>query len=172
MELVRTKRFAVLERADAGSGGLCLPRVAAAEVDGARSLSLLRERGYVVVTALGDELEGLIAAQEAAFLRFFERSDARKAKCVGTVYANERGMPMFARGYERQEQVRECFRSQACAPEQQPWPSKDARASWVRLARACEALAGATKGCFHCQLPTLSLWAMIFFRRSIHLSRP
>ena len=41
---------------------------------------------------------------------------------MGTVYANERGLPMFRRGYERQQHIRECFRVPV-NEEGQPWPS-------------------------------------------------
>ena len=41
-------------------------------------------------------------------LKTFRQAPERKEKCMGTVYANERGLPMFRRGKERN--IRECFR--------------------------------------------------------------
>ncbi|KAH8051718.1 hypothetical protein JL722_10545 [Aureococcus anophagefferens] len=109
-------RFAVIERRPQQSD---VPRVPLAEVAAPRTLELLRERGYVVVTDLDDAFLRAIAAQERAFLDFYARDAARKKRCVGTVYLSERGQPMFSRGYERQQRVRECFRA-ASAPAAQP----------------------------------------------------
>ncbi|KAH8050022.1 hypothetical protein JL722_11553 [Aureococcus anophagefferens] len=106
-----TQRFAVIERRPQQSD---VPRVPLAEVAAPRTLELLRERGYVVVTDLDDAFLRAIAAQERAFLDFYARDAARKKRCVGTVYLSERGQPMFSRGYERQQR-RECFRSAARA---------------------------------------------------------
>ena len=136
--LRRTRRFSVIER-----DAVALPRVAAAAAASSEVIRLLRERGYVIVTALERGLVEAVRAQERAFLEFYGRSEARKERCVGTVYLSERGQPMFARGYERQARVRECFRSQAAAPEAQPWPSREARGAWVDLVGRLGALADA-----------------------------
>ena len=125
LRLRPTQRFAVIERRPQQSD---VPRVSLAEVAAPRTLELLRERGYVVVTDLDDAFLRAIAAQERAFLDFYARDAARKKRCVGTVYLSERGQPMFSRGYERQQRVRECvrecFRAQASAPAAQPWPPR------------------------------------------------
>ena len=147
LQLRPTQRFAVIERRPQQSD---VPRVSLAEVAAPRTLELLRERGYVVVTDLDDAFLRAIAAQERAFLDFYARDAARKKRCVGTVYLSERGQPMFSRGYERQQRVRECFRAQASAPAAQPWPNRGARAAWVdlvgRLATLADAVLDAAVG--------------------------
>ena len=72
-----TQRFAVIERRPQQSD---VPRVPLAEVAAPRTLELLRERGYVVVTDLDDAFLRAIAAQERAFLDFYARDAARKAE--------------------------------------------------------------------------------------------
>ena len=61
---------------------------------------------------------------------------------MGTVYANERGLPMFRRGYERQENIRECFRVPVNEAGQ-PWPSSQTKVCWRRVIRRFQALADA-----------------------------
>ena len=61
---------------------------------------------------------------------------------MGTVYANERGLPMFRRGYERQENIRECFRVPV-QEEGQPWPSSQTKVCWRRVITRFQALADA-----------------------------
>ena len=61
---------------------------------------------------------------------------------MGTVYANERGLPMFRRGYERQEHVRECFRVPV-QEEGQPWPSSQTKVCWRRVITRFQAVADA-----------------------------
>ena len=75
--LVATRKFSVLERlAPRGAAdGVALPRVAAADVAAPRTLALLRDRGYVIVTALGAALERAIADHEHAFSAFFAEGD-------------------------------------------------------------------------------------------------
>ncbi|KAH8094293.1 hypothetical protein JL720_4287 [Aureococcus anophagefferens] len=119
-----TQRFAVIERRPQQSD---VPRVPLAEVAAPRTLELLRERGYVVVTDLDDAFLRAIAAQERAFLDFYARDAARKKRSV-----------------------RECFSAQASAPAAQPWPNRGARAAWVdlvgRLATLADAVLDAAVG--------------------------
>ena len=61
---------------------------------------------------------------------------------MGTVYANERGLPMFRRGYERQQHVRECFRVPV-NEEGQPWPSPRTKVCWRRVITRFQALSDA-----------------------------
>ena len=61
---------------------------------------------------------------------------------MGTVYANERGLPMFRRGYERQENIRECFRVPV-NEEGQPWPSSQTKVCWRRVIKRFQAVADA-----------------------------
>lgn len=141
--LVATRKFSVLQRTAPrrSFGGSTLPRVRAADVASPATLAALRARGYAIVTDLGVEMEAAIAAHEAALSSFFASPEAVRAACVGHVYANERGLPMFHRGYERQAGVRECFRS--CDPSLQPWPSKAAERATAALVAGLKALADA-----------------------------
>ena len=80
-----------------------------------------RRRALADVQTIETELEN-----------FFAKAPERKEKCMGTVYANERGLPMFRRGYERQQNVRECFRVPV-QEEGQPWPSPRTKVCWRRV---------------------------------------
>ncbi|KAK7249631.1 hypothetical protein SO694_00004166 [Aureococcus anophagefferens] len=80
LHLRPTQRFAVIERRPQQSD---VPRVPLAEVAAPRTLELLRERGYVVVTDLDDAFLRAIAAQERAFLDFYARDAARKKRGDG-----------------------------------------------------------------------------------------
>mmetsp|Transcript_1968 Transcript_1968/g.5975 ORF Transcript_1968/g.5975 Transcript_1968/m.5975 type:complete len:277 (+) Transcript_1968:1945-2775(+) len=138
LRLQTTQKFAVVSRADDAA----LPRVAYRDAASPEALALLRKHSYVVVDELGSELEAHIASVEAHWWKFFARADETKRRCVGAVYANERGLPMFRRGYERQEGVRECFRAPVCGGGQ-PWPSRDARDAWAALEKTAARLADA-----------------------------
>ena len=108
----------------------------------ARALQLLKKHGYFVATEIGAALENDVASIEAELDRFFAKSTERKEKCMGTVYANERGLPMFRRGYERQKNVRECFRVPV-QEEGQPWPSSKTKVCWRRVITRFQAVADA-----------------------------
>ena len=127
LHLAPTKRFAVISRSDAA-----VPRIPLAAAATTKALRLLARHGYFVATDLGAALEADVASIETELNRFFAKAPERKEKCVGTVYANERGLPMFRRGYERQEHVRECFRVPVNEAGQ-PWPSPQAKACWRRV---------------------------------------
>ena len=127
LHLQPTKRYAVIAVSDA-----TVPRLPLEDAASAKALQLLKRHGYFVATDLGAALEADVASIEAELDRFFAKSTERKEKCVGTVYANERGLPMFCRGYERQQNVRECFRVPV-NEEGQPWPSPQAKACWRRV---------------------------------------
>ena len=127
LHLQPTKRYAVIARSDA-----TVPRLPLEDAASTRALGLLKRHGYFVATHIGDALEADVQTIESELDRFFAKSTERKEKCVGTVYANERGLPMFRRGYERQQNVRECFRVPV-NEEGQPWPSPQAKACWRRV---------------------------------------
>ena len=137
LHLAPTKRFAVISRSDAP-----VPRIPLAAAATAHGLQLLKKHGYFVATEIGAALENDVATIEAELDRFFAKSTERKEKCVGTVYANERGLPMFRRGYERQENIRECFRVPV-QEEGQPWPSSQTKVCWRRVIKRFQALADA-----------------------------
>ena len=105
LHLAPTKRFTVISRSDA-----TVPRIPLAAAASTKALQLLKRHGYFVATDLGAALENDVASIETELDRFFAKAPERKEKCMGTVYANERGLPMFRRGYERQQHIRECFR--------------------------------------------------------------
>ena len=132
-----TQRFAVISRSDA-----TVPRLPLEDGASEQALQLLKRHGYFVATDLGAALEADVASIEAELDRFFAKSTERKEKCVGTVYANERGLPMFRRGYERQQNVRECFRVPVNEAGQ-PWPSSQTKVCWRRVITRFQALADA-----------------------------
>ena len=132
-----TQRFAVISRSDA-----TVPRLPLEDGASEQALQLLKRHGYFVATDLGAALENDVATIETELNNFFAKSTERKEKCMGTVYANERGLPMFRRGYERQENVRECFRVPV-NEEGQPWPSSQTKVCWRRVIRRFQALADA-----------------------------
>ena len=137
LHLAPTKRYAVIARSDA-----TVPRLPLEDAASTKALQLLKRHGYFVATDLGAALEADVATIETELDRFFAKAPERKEKCMGTVYANERGLPMFRRGYERQENIRECFR----VPVQeagQPWPSPQAKRCWRRVIKRFQALADA-----------------------------
>ena len=137
LQLAPTQRFAVISRIDTS-----VPRLPLAAAASTKALGLLERHGYFVATDLGAALENDVAAIESELDRFFAKSTERKEKCMGTVYANERGLPMFRRGYERQENVRECFRVPV-NEEGQPWPSSQTKVCWRRVITRFQALADA-----------------------------
>ena len=108
----------------------------------ARGMQLLGRHGYFVATEIGAALENDVASIEAELENFFAKAPERKEKCRGAVYANERGLPMFRRGYERQEHVRECFRVPV-QEEGQPWPSSQTKVCWRRVITRFQAVADA-----------------------------
>ena len=136
LHLKPTKRYAVID-ADAS-----VPRLPLEDAASTKALQLLKRHGYFVATDLGAALEADVALIEAELDRFFAKSTERKEKCVGTVYANERGLPMFCRGYERQQNVRECFRVPV-NEEGQPWPSSKTKVCWRRVITRFQTLADA-----------------------------
>ena len=137
LHLAPTQRFAVISRSDAA-----VPRIPLAAAATARAIQLLEKHGYFVATDLGAALEADVASIETELDRFFAKSTERKEKCMGTVYANERGLPMFQRGYERQENIRECFRVPV-NEEGQPWPSSRTKVCWRRVITRFQAVADA-----------------------------
>ena len=137
LHLAPTQRFAVISRSDAP-----VPRIPLAAAASTKALQLLKKHGYFVATDLGAALEADVASIETELENFFAKSTERKTKCVGTVYANERGLPMFRRGYERQENIRECFRVPV-KEEGQPWPSPRTKACWRRVVDRFRGLADA-----------------------------
>ena len=137
LRLAPTKRYAVIARSDA-----TVPRLPLEDAATARALQLLRKHGYFVATDLGAALEADVASIETELENFFAKAPERKEKCVGTVYANERGLPMFRRGYERQENIRECFRVPVNEAGQ-PWPSSKTKVCWRRVITRFQALADA-----------------------------
>ena len=137
LHLAPTKRFTVISRSDA-----TVPRIPLAAAASTKALQLLKRHGYFVATDLGAALEADVASVETELDRFFAKAPERKEKCVGTVYANERGLPMFCRGYERQQNVRECFRVPV-REEGQPWPSPQAKVCWRRVVDRFRGLADA-----------------------------
>lgn len=137
LHIAPTQRFAVL-----ACSTTTVPRIALADAATPRALHLLRKHGYVVATDLGAALEEDVATIEAELNHFFAKTKTRKEKCVGTVYANERGLPMFRRGYERQERVRECFRVPVVEAGQ-PWPSLETKRAWRDVVECFQDLADA-----------------------------
>ena len=137
LRLAPTKRFAVIEKSDA-----TVPRIPLAAAATARGIQLLKKHGYFVATEIGAALENDVASIETELENFFAKAPERKEKCMGTVYANERGLPMFRRGYERQEHVRECFRVPV-KEEGQPWPSSQTKVCWRRVITRFQAVADA-----------------------------
>ena len=137
LHLQPTKRYAMIAVSDA-----TVPRLPLEDAASTKALDLLKRHGYFVATDLGAALEADVALIEAELDRFFAKSTDRKEKCMGTVYANERGLPMFRRGYERQENIRECFRVPV-NEEGQPWPSSQTKVCWRRVIRRFQALADA-----------------------------
>jgi len=137
LHLAPTKRYTILER-----GAPIVPRIPLAAAATTKALGLLKRHGYFVATHIGDALEADVQTIEAELDRFFAKAPERKEKCVGTVYANERGLPMFRRGYERQENIRECFRVPV-QEEGQPWPSSQTKVCWRRVITRFQALADA-----------------------------
>jgi len=136
LHLKPTKRYAVID-ADAS-----VPRLPLEDAASPKALTLLQRHGYFVATHIGAALEADVASIETELDRFFAKSPERKERCMGTVYANERGLPMFRRGYERQENVRECFRVPV-QEEGQPWPSPQAKVCWRRVITRFQALSDA-----------------------------
>ena len=132
-----TQRFAVISRSDA-----TVPRLPLEDGASEQALQLLKKHGYFVATDLGAALEADVQTIESELDRFFAKSTERKEKCMGTVYANERGLPMFCRGYERQQNVRECFRVPV-NEEGQPWPSSQTKVCWRRVVGRFRGLADA-----------------------------
>ena len=137
LRLAPTKRFAVIEKSDA-----TVPRIPLAAAATARGIQLLKKHGYFVATEIGAALENDVASIEAELENFFAKAPERKEKCRGAVYANERGLPMFRRGYERQQNVRECFRVPV-KEEGQPWPSSKTKVCWRRVVTRFQALSDA-----------------------------
>ena len=137
LHLAPTAKYAVIAVSDA-----TVPRLPLEDGASEQALQLLKRHGYFVATDLGAALEADVASIEAELDRFFAKSTERKEKCVGTVYANERGLPMFRRGYERQKNVRECFRVPV-NEEGQPWPSSQTKVCWRRVIKRFQAVADA-----------------------------
>ena len=137
LHIAPTKRYTVLER-----GASVVPRLPLEDAASTKGLGLLKRHGYFVATEIGAALEDDVATIETELDRFFAKSTERKEKCMGTVYANERGLPMFRRGYERQENIRECFRVPVNEAGQ-PWPSSQTKVCWRRVITRFQALADA-----------------------------
>ena len=137
LHLKPTKRYAVIARSDA-----TVPRLPLEDAATTKALQLLKRHGYFVATEIGAALENDVASIESELENFFAKAPERKEKCMGTVYANERGLPMFRRGYERQEHVRECFRVPV-KEEGQPWPSSRTKVCWRRVITRFQAVADA-----------------------------
>ncbi len=137
LHLAPTAKYAVIAVSDA-----TVPRLPLEDAASTKALQLLKKHGYFVATEIGAALENDVAAIESELDRFFAKSTERKEKCMGTVYANERGLPMFRRGYERQENIRECFRVPV-NEEGQPWPSSQTKVCWRRVITRFQALADA-----------------------------
>jgi len=137
LHLAPTQRFAVISRSDA-----TVPRLPLEDAASTKALHLLKKHGYFVATHIGAALAADVQTIEAELENFFAKAPERKEKCMGTVYANERGLPMFRRGYERQQNVRECFRVPV-QEEGQPWPSSRTKVCWRRVIRRFQALSDA-----------------------------
>lgn len=55
----------------------------------------------------------------------------------GEVYLSEKGVPMWKTGYELCDDIREAFRVNCGAVDDQPWPTTDARQSWLQGMALC-----------------------------------
>ena len=137
LHLAPTKRYTILARGDA-----TVPRLPLEDAASTKALRLLERHGYFVATEIGAALENDVASIETELENFFAKAPERKEKCMGTVYANERGLPMFRRGYERQQHIRECFRVPV-NEEGQPWPSPRTKVCWRRVIERFQTLSDA-----------------------------
>ena len=94
----------------------------------------LRERGYVVLTDLGEE-EKRVSDLLVEFANFIAMDEEEKFKATSRrVYRNERGVPMWYSGYEK-EQMREAFRVCAGMTDIGCWPSTQFEHKWMDLTR-------------------------------------
>ena len=147
LRLERTRRFSVVCRADRVA--VSIPRLRLSEVSGPSFRDLLRRHGFVVVGHLDGALLDVIEHCTAELKRFFlSATDEYKEGTKGPVYANERGVPMWFVGYERQS-MRECLRCAAAGIDGVSWGSDSVglRSAYAglaaRLQRLCdEALEG------------------------------
>uniref|UniRef100_A0A7S4DAX6 Isopenicillin N synthase-like Fe(2+) 2OG dioxygenase domain-containing protein n=2 Tax=Heterosigma akashiwo TaxID=2829 RepID=A0A7S4DAX6_HETAK len=98
--------------------------------------NLIQRHGFVVLTDIGI-VENNYNALIAEFQNFIENNDRQeKEKLKGPVYFNERGVPMWATGYERMP-MREAVRARAAAPHAQPWPASAGglREAWEKTTK-------------------------------------
>jgi len=103
-------------------------------------MELLKLHSFVIVTDLG-EGEELYRDFMSHFRNLVEKEDSEeKSKCIGPIYANERGTPMWHVGYERAS-GRECWRypvaqrnsAQHVYLKLTHWPSEEFSSSNLKL---------------------------------------
>jgi len=108
-----------------------LPRLSLDRIGSQECAELLELRGFVIVTGLGPRLERALADLAQLMKCFFEKAAVEvKEASTGSVYCNERGMPMYSLGYEFQKGVREAFRVAPAQFDETGWPDEELRAAW------------------------------------------
>lgn len=106
-------------------------------------LSALQLHGFVVLTVPRSSMPARIIDDMKQSLTddFFADSGATSESSfseTGTIYISEKGVPMWKVGYESCEDgVREAFRVASGSPDDGPWPSQEARSSWLQGLALC-----------------------------------
>ena len=84
-------------------------------------------------------MEASYRALAQELIGFFSSSQSSKEQCTGSIYRNERGIPMWHSGYERCGEMREAFRVHAGLPDAQVWgESSNLQRRWMQLLHMCE----------------------------------
>jgi hypothetical protein len=112
--------------------------------DGSEFLKLMRAHGFVILIGCteGASLYRLLENEMRTFFLSGPCGSELKARCVGGVYENERGVPMWHCGYEFVEDcVREAFRVHAKAKQGHLlFPSAVIERRFENLAHFCQQL--------------------------------
>ncbi|KUF97140.1 Serine/threonine protein phosphatase [Phytophthora nicotianae] len=117
----------------------------------ARFLEMMERHSFVVLTDLGEKLEGTHDQVLQEFEAFFTSDDEDwKNGCTSKhVYLNEHGKPFWYAGYEHTS-VRDCFRVACGDMSRLVWPSPEFKKHWLslqrRMQRICDRALSLTVG--------------------------
>ena len=104
-------------------------------------LRLLRSYGHVILKVKKSSKAAQVVDQmrQSLYTDFFPSSTNRNSQNLqqGEVYISEKGVPMWKTGYEQCDDIREAFRVNCGAVDDQPWPTTQSRQTWLRGMALC-----------------------------------
>jgi isopenicillin N synthase-like dioxygenase len=104
---------------------------------------LLRTHGHVILKAKTSSMAAQVVERmkQSLCTDFFPSATTNERNVQklqqGEVYISEKGVPMWKTGYELCDDIREAYRINCGAIDDAPWPTTEARQSWLKGMEVC-----------------------------------